>query len=425
MLLDLSVELLQEIAFNLDSSDYRNFRAVCKDTSFAMEPLFFSTIVLSRQHLRLKSGHWILRSLASGETGWSKYAKTLRFARGNQINAWEEASRLSDTAMQELLTRALWSMMNINTFIWEVHEGVPMWQRDLICDYLRALPFLDDLQLTVEGVELSLGRLAGLRSLQITTPYWKECPMVQQVSHLATQSSRLTTLHVFGFTDWSELWSTLRRTNPQISLREISTNVITNQLLAYLSSYSGIEKLSLHRPDGGSLAKSDHLANSFFQTVLPQHSESLVGLACSARYESAWSFGTHNADLISNLLKLETLEMSVNAEDVVNIIEPSMNAVEILLRSVVHMPALRSLEIHSADAQEHRNVRYSNVIRRHHYEVYEAITATVTEFRSCNRSSAILRVDGHSYEIRPLRVEGASGSAAGEDGLFAYFQIDV
>ncbi|KAF8128495.1 hypothetical protein K438DRAFT_1888365 [Mycena galopus ATCC 62051] len=423
MLLDFSVELLQEIAEKLDNSDYGNLRAVCKYTNLAMEPLFFSTIALSRQHLRLKSGHWILKALAGGETGWSKYAKVLKFSRGNRIELGEELSGRSDTAMQELLMSALWSMMNIKTFIWEVHQGVPMWQRNAICDYLYALPSLDDLQLTVEGVELPLGELSGLRSIQITNPYWRDCQMVQQVSQLAIQNSNLTTLHVFGFTDWSELWLTLRRTSVR-HIRDISTNVVTSHLLAYLCSYSGIEKLLLYRPDGGSLSRANLLANSFFQTVLPQHAESLVTLACSAGYESCWSFGTHNSNLVTDLLKLESLEMSVNAEDVVHV-EPLTNAVDLMLRTVAHMPALRRLQICSADAQRHRNARHRIPGMEHHNKVYLAIKATVENFRSYEASAAHLHVDGHSYVLKPISVEGTGDSAAQENTLlFGYFELN-
>ncbi|KAJ6449673.1 hypothetical protein C8R45DRAFT_790414, partial [Mycena sanguinolenta] len=95
-------------------------------------------------------------------------------------------------------------------------------------------------------------------------------------------------------------------------VKEIYTNVVTDRLLGYLASYSGIEKLSLYHPDIESVAKSNRLANIFFDAVVSQHAQSLVNLACSTPYESRWSFGAHNVDLISHWLKLETLEVSVN-----------------------------------------------------------------------------------------------------------------
>ncbi|KAJ6449681.1 hypothetical protein C8R45DRAFT_1044602 [Mycena sanguinolenta] len=417
MLSELSVELLQEIADHLNNSDYANFRAVSKDTSFAMEPLFFARNALSRQHLRLKSGHLFLKTLATGETGWSRYARLLKISRGNRIEIGEELAGFSDTALQQLLASALRSMMNIQTFIWEVHQGVPTSQSTVICDYLYALPSLEDLQLIVEDVELPLDRFSGLRSFQITTPYWKECRMVQQVSQLVARCSNLTILHVFGFTDWSQLWLTLHRANAD-RVKEIYTNVVTDHLLGYLASYSGIEKLSLYRPDIESVAKSDRLANTFFDVVVPQHAHTLVNLACSTPYESRWSFGAHNVDLLSNSLRLETLEVSVNEDDVVNI-APPMNAVDLILRAVEHIPALRRLQISPGVAQTHRNTRHANPGIRHVNAVYLAITATVKEFRSYNPSVAIICVNGHSYILKPV----ITGSAAQENMLFGYFAV--
>ncbi|KAJ6589291.1 hypothetical protein B0H19DRAFT_1014432 [Mycena capillaripes] len=124
----------------------------------------------------------------------------------------------------------------------------------------------------------------------------------------------LVALHVYGCDDWSVLWHTLREL--RIPLKNIETNVVTTDLLIYLSLYSGLEKLSLEecffRTYGGTRSESDHLADVFLQTVIPRHAESLVKLACPTIYESRWSFGPHNVDAISSLHKLTSLEMSIN-----------------------------------------------------------------------------------------------------------------
>jgi hypothetical protein len=73
-------------------------------------------------------------------------------------------------------------------------------------------------------------------------------------------------------------------------ITEITTNVITQDLLAYLASYSGIRKLALKAPDGGSRVQSDRLADMFFEAVLPRHGTTLTDLSCPAAYESQFSF---------------------------------------------------------------------------------------------------------------------------------------
>ncbi|KAJ7850335.1 hypothetical protein B0H13DRAFT_2401352, partial [Mycena leptocephala] len=106
---------------------------------------------------------------------------------------------------------------------------------------------------------------------------------------------------------WPTLWG-----SPPIRLKKITTNHVTTDLLAYLSLYSGVETMNLLDVDGGSLDASNHLANTFFNTVLPCHANSLIQLRCPARYESLWSFGSHNAGAVIGLHNLEILGMSVN-----------------------------------------------------------------------------------------------------------------
>ncbi|KAJ7094878.1 hypothetical protein C8R44DRAFT_645124 [Mycena epipterygia] len=97
-----------------------------------------------------------------------------------------------------------------------------------------------------------------------------------------------------------------------IRLKNICTNVVTSDLLSYLASYSGLEKLAFERPDGRDRADADQLADIFFGSVLPRHVKSLVEMSCPAGYDSRWSFGTHNVDLVSELHSVTSLEMSVD-----------------------------------------------------------------------------------------------------------------
>ncbi|KAJ6552880.1 hypothetical protein B0H19DRAFT_155344 [Mycena capillaripes] len=428
MLLDLYVELLQEIAGNLDTDDHRSFRAVCKDINFAMEPLFFSSIALNRPHVHLRFERflWIFETLATGKTGWSRYARTLKIVGEGWIEEEEKTSNLSDTAMRELFVSALASMKNIQTVSWVVHEGVAVWLRNAMCDYLDTLPFLEVLQVEVDHTALPLGRMLGLRTLKITTPHHRQCHTVQQVSQSVEQSHKLTTLHVHGFNDWSELW--VKLTSSQTRLKEIYTNVVTTDLLDYLGSYSGLERLSFMRPDGGSAAKADHLANIFFETVLPRHTDSLVDLACPAGYETRWSFGTHNADIISDLSRLTSLKMSVNHENVADV-ELTINAVDLLLRTAVQLPDLRSIHISSAEAERHRGVASrTRAMMGYSENVYHAITATVQQFCSYDTSSAILLVNRHYYKLQATRVGGGTlykDPTVQERVIFAYSQLDT
>lgn len=212
-------------------------------------------------------------------------------------------------------------------------ESSPGWQRRAICDFLNGLPALEELQLLIQGtVDLSSLRPSGIRKMTIKNPSWgrgafhfgvtEQPPMYQDLSKMIAQN-RLASLRLEASAEWETVWSMLRaKTDSRSHLTEITTSVVTPELFAYLTSYSGLRKLSLIHPDGGSREASDRLADMFFETVLPHHAASLVELSCAAGYESRWSFGTHNVDVISQLDNLKTLEMSINAGES-RLIDPS------------------------------------------------------------------------------------------------------
>ncbi|KAJ7307684.1 hypothetical protein DFH08DRAFT_493158 [Mycena albidolilacea] len=263
-----------------------------------------------------------------------------------------------------------------------------------------------------------------------------EPTMYADISQLVAQN-QLSSLHLQGTDAWSRVWSTLRTksdSGPQIKLIEITTNVVTPELFAYLSSYSGIEKLSLLHPDGGSREKSDRLANTFFETVLPLHATSLVELSCPAGYESRFSFGTHNVHVISLLHKLESLEMSINAGAVREVDKPDVwidedgteipifsigvsveaeqaeidPVVTLLLETAATLPFLRSLAINSAETESNRGAWCGNGRIHHTGAVDAAIEKAMQAFRCDVPCSTIVRAGNHTYELQPLSGDGSA-----------------
>ncbi|KAJ7103859.1 hypothetical protein C8R44DRAFT_746597 [Mycena epipterygia] len=134
MLLYLSVELLQEIGGQLcDTShpcssvslrpfsqlagpDQKSLRQICNGVSFAIEPLFFSYLVLNKDKLRIDMGRDFLEALTTGETGWSPYAKTLHMKPAKPAEERKGVGlNRSETVMQELLASTLGSLNNVRT----------------------------------------------------------------------------------------------------------------------------------------------------------------------------------------------------------------------------------------------------------------------------------------------------------------------
>ncbi|KAF7343918.1 hypothetical protein MVEN_01680500 [Mycena venus] len=353
MLSTLTIELLQEIAAELAMPEKKRLRAVCKDIGLAINPLFFSALVLNVNQLRQEIGLYILKALASGESGWSHYATSLRIIDSvsgtmQEIEAQQKRERrdISDDAMHDLLVSALRSLTNIRSMSLYISKNEPVWRRDALLGYLAAAPFLSELELITSfcGADLLLPSISNLHKLMIWASYCESVPLVEQTLRLVELNSGLTCLRLYGCPDVdAKVWPMLRQTGRH--LKEIRAQY-SIELLAYITSYSGIERLEVDNPDGGD-------ANAFFHKVLPIHAATLTELSCSASYECQWSFSVDTVDALLKLQMLTHLEMSINKADIAD----PVNAVECLLRTIPALPALTSLNICAANAESNRGAR--------------------------------------------------------------------
>jgi hypothetical protein len=196
---------------------------------------------------------------------------------------------------------------------------------DIISAFLVASPGLCDLELDAKySVEISLGIISGLTRLKVTLPSyagpqpWPLDLVPRIAENIIHNRGSLTSLHLVGPPQFVQLWTLLASLRGQnhVQLKELTTNTVTADLLVYLASYSGLQRLNLLYAGGRTQVESDRLADTFFEAVLPLHADSLVELLCSVGYESRSSFGTHCVAAISRLHNVETLEMSVDAADV-------------------------------------------------------------------------------------------------------------
>ncbi|KAJ7488079.1 hypothetical protein FB451DRAFT_1391030 [Mycena latifolia] len=414
-MLSLSVELVQEIGAELSRVDLKRLRAVCKDVGLAINPLFFSALVLWTQHLRLETGLHVLTSLASGKSGWSPYAKTLTIKPGETPKAGPGADDRSDSAMQELLAAALGSLTKIRTVIWEMHEGDLAWQQTAICQSFANFPLLDHFALHAENAgvvfdDLQFPSLSGLRALEITSPYalWgARISLVHQIARVVGENRDLTSLYLGGSRAWSDVWTALREYPDWTPnrLTHIGTEYLTSNLLEYLRSYSGIRKLELRYPP----ECDDNLLAAFFRTVLPRHAATLVELAFPAHYESPWSFGPHTVDAVAQLHNLSRLEISVNKDD----IAPPINVVDLLLRTAAALPIHR-LKIGAArESTRTRSLKRATTVET-------VITEAVRNFRSIFASPPVVCVGSRFFERQPVD-EPESGAESAM--LWAYQEI--
>ena len=106
-------------------------------------------------------------------------------------------------------------------------------------------------------------------------------------------------------------WSTFIGSG--IQLEELVHNTITDSLIDYLSSYSGLKKLWLSVSPFMDTSPSDQAATRFFNNVLSRHVETLESLSVKAYYEGEWCFTSQNAGVISQCTKLNHLLMGITS----------------------------------------------------------------------------------------------------------------
>jgi hypothetical protein len=99
-----------------------------------------------------------------------------------------------------------------------------------------------------------------------------------------------------------------------VSLEELAADHIHNELLEYIESYSGLQKLKLC---GFAIASDDHeIAERFFCRALSVHSSTLRSLALEPSFEGIWCFGeNNNTTAILDCQKLSDLSIALQWED--------------------------------------------------------------------------------------------------------------
>ncbi|KAF7351582.1 hypothetical protein MSAN_01590700 [Mycena sanguinolenta] len=220
MLLDLSLELLQEIGSELTQIDQASLRTVCRDLNGAILPLFFSVLVLKiNRNGLIKDTVQKLEVLGTGGTGWSLHAKTLRIIPVMQNHNIYIKTQLSNDELASLLAAALTALPRIQTFV-HVHVDPKFWecaQAPIFyflnsCENLRELELMD----MPRTIDLSaLHRVRGLRKFALKS-IWDDSSArtisgtisTPGIAELISQN-QLHTLRLEGPAEWAPLWRML------------------------------------------------------------------------------------------------------------------------------------------------------------------------------------------------------------------------
>ncbi|KAJ7816048.1 hypothetical protein B0H14DRAFT_2845298 [Mycena olivaceomarginata] len=372
MLLDLSLELLEEIGSQLAPTDHANLRTSCKVLSGVMGRLFFSVLNLKTNQLLTADGIQMLETLADGRTGWTLYTRTVCIKPGNEAETREgddEPHLTRPESMRDLLRLGLDAedqYAPYNSWTWE---------RKIISNFLNTLSALDTLELNIQDSP-NLPWRGSFFGMNPAVP-----AMYQEVAQVVSQN-RLSSLHLEGPGEWSVVWRMLQTGNHDSDSRTKLTETTTNA------------------PDGGSRVQSNRLADMVFEAVLPCHGTTLTDLSCPA---------VTTPHFVSLLHNLSSLEMSINAGAVRRVDPPTEwvdadgvhhhlvsvgisveveqadvdPVVALLLETVAALPTLRRLAIVPAETERNRG-------------------AKLRAFRSDVPCAAVVCAGYHRYELQRL-----------------------
>jgi hypothetical protein len=98
-----------------------------------------------------------------------------------------------------------------------------------------------------------------------------------------------------------------------IRLEELTVDDISSELVDFIASFSGLQRLALH--DLGSTKASDNIADMFFRHALPMHRCTLHSLTLGAAYQGKWCFSEVNTAAILDCQKLNCLSIALQWED--------------------------------------------------------------------------------------------------------------
>nr|GAT53777.1 predicted protein [Mycena chlorophos] len=427
-LTDLSLELLQELITHVDEQDLAPLRLVSHHLTHAVDPRFFRTLILLSN--RLDAG--MLEGVRMENRVWGEYVREVVVApgkakadkaRSSESSVEAERERGMEIEMEQQQRRmasALANLRNVHTVRLKITQNDPEWLMptvfaalphyalrtlDLIVDYADVVlpPFLYD---QLETLSIVAPEVYAPRRQQPVVEGPKPPTLSDQIAEIVAQNPGLRALYLIGRNEWEDVYEVLLRDQRRLKLKTVQTDTLTPKLLAYLQSYTGLERLRLlhHDATAGSREANDKEAEVFFSSVVPRHAETLRELRCVPAFESAWGFGAWNAGSFKLLRELRTLEVGVNEwGDRAGRVEWA-NPIPLLLHTVRALPHLTHFSIASTMSESARGASCGDLAMSHReymarvveQAVCEALSESQSEFAGGNMRTRITE-DMHGY----------------------------
>ncbi|KAJ7728873.1 hypothetical protein B0H16DRAFT_1734432 [Mycena metata] len=333
MLSELCMELILAIASKASSQDQKALLAVSKRFRAIIQPYFCASKCVVVNVTPNTKEFSQLKTLATGNSAWS-HCRSLEIARLEPRQGQEDR-------MRQYLAPALKSLANIRTVYLTLDDASACWAQEVVLQSLDRRDGAHELclvnNLRDQKRFLTLPSISHLTALALEGPNSHQGDFAGWIRQVLRRSPGLKCLRLTR----SSLHIGPILEEEKVRVRDLSIPMADDALLRYLGSYSGLERLVITKEirDSGSV---------LFGSVIPRHTESLRVLSCSGYEGGTCNFTVDKIALISQLAKLETLEMSVNADwQSLRVLEHSnlKKTIEAFLEMVGEMPALRSIGI--------------------------------------------------------------------------------
>ncbi|KAJ7822367.1 hypothetical protein B0H13DRAFT_2291515 [Mycena leptocephala] len=162
--------------------------------------------------------------------------------------------------------------------------------------------------------------------------------------------------------------------------------IVDDTFLRYLASYSGIERLVIRN-----CIDTAELAHFFWESAVPCHANTLAELVCPAYYEGTWCFGTHSIARVSQLRRLESLEMTMNSDSMGT---GPLKEVVVSLRNIAMLAAM--------PARQDIPRRCETQLFAHMQTIQWEIDETVKSFGTADQSPEVARLIESHYQRSKL-----------------------
>ncbi|KAG7100061.1 hypothetical protein E1B28_001846 [Marasmius oreades] len=400
---NLCVELILYLIRWLDSKDLKNIRLVNKNFSDTTEHAFWSTQTV-RIIMREESLEPGIRKFEDFRNNIVSAGKIQRLKITSSVKDTEAAVRLLEAGLPE----ALCTLQGLRAIRWKVTSDDLPWIQGAILQSLASLPLVTKLFLytnreekQLPPISFDLFRNGKLEELSVSARFADRKHYISSLSKLLVQNPNIALLHLHAhnhedqiplrFKDlfstsfpqplqlkslsvhgsWliefphvithlqslssleifdcqrnndSDFWGTLQ--TQKVHIRHISTSRIHDELLDYLSSFSGLKTLRISVPSVLFHETAGRLAQRLYGQVLSKHRSTLRNVVIHPFLTSrTWYIGSWNMNAFDNCSQLRSLRVRIHEENIFESSDLETHVVAVLVRRVSALPALRTLRL--------------------------------------------------------------------------------